>query len=199
MFPAIAVSENAEKYNEVLLNLSYSYVAGLVFFLVNDGIPSLVRKLRANKHIGPYLEDIQIKFNYMVSIALFFETQNIPTNKKIFVEVLQKNKIKTKKQSQTMFIFSNEINNSILSVKKDINTIESMLVNCYISSDKAMLLSEIRAFVNKTETPISLPELKQLSVISKEIDSHYWFPIKHSFRILSPAEASLIENTNIYE
>ena len=35
----LGFSSNAEKINEVFYNLSYSYLAGLIFYLVNDWVP----------------------------------------------------------------------------------------------------------------------------------------------------------------
>ena len=73
-----------------------------------------------------------------------------------------------------------------------------MLVSCYLSSDTALLLSEIRSCINSIERERNIISRNQiidkLTNISIKIDNHFWFPKKHTFRSLTAAEASTIEN-----
>ena len=45
--PVFGYSDHATEINEMISNLSYSYLAGLIFYLFNNGVPTLVRLLRA--------------------------------------------------------------------------------------------------------------------------------------------------------
>lgn len=45
--PIFGHAERANEINEMMANLSYSYLAGLIFYLFNDGAPRFIRKIRA--------------------------------------------------------------------------------------------------------------------------------------------------------
>lgn len=197
VFPAICSIDNNVQVNEVLLNLSYSYLAGLVFYLINDGVPSLIKRMRANRHIGKYLCELQSQLNYISSLCSFITTQNFDTEKVLFVEVSSKKNFKRiaeQKQIKTDI----DIDKTIANVVCNLQTIESMLVSCYLSSDTALLLSEIRSCINSIERERNKITRKQivdrLANISIKVDNHFWFPEKYTFRTLTAAEASTIEN-----
>lgn len=197
VFPEICSIDNHVKVNEVLLNLSYSYLAGLFFYLINDGVPSLIRRMRANRHIGKYLCEIQSQLDYISSLCCFIKTQKIDTDKVLYVEVSSKKHFKRvveKKQIKTDI----DIDKTIANVACNLQTIESMLVSCYISSETGLLLSEIRSCINSIERERNKIKRNQiidkLTNISIKVDNHFWFPEKHTFRTLTAAEASTIEN-----
>lgn len=197
VLPAIYSIDNHVQVNEILLNLSYSYLAGLVFYLINDGVPSLIKKMRANRHIGKYLCELQSQLNYISSLCCFINTQKFETDKVLYVEVSSEKNFKRiveQKQIKTDI----EIDKTIANVVCNLQTIESMLVSCYLSSDTALLLSEIRSCINSIERERNIISRNQiidkLTNISIKIDNHLWFPKKHTFRTLTAAEASTIEN-----
>ena len=197
VFPAICSIDNHVKVNEVLLNLSYSYLAGLVFYLINDGVPSLIKRMRANRHIGKYLCEIQSQLNYISSLCCFIKTQKNDTNKILYVEVSSKKNFK-RIVGQRKIKTDIEIDKTIANVVCNLQTIESMLVSCYLSSDTALLLSEISSCINSIERERCINKSNQiidrLINISIKVDNHFWFPEKHAFRTLTAAEASTIEN-----
>ena len=45
--PVLGHADRANEINEMMANLSYSYLAGLIFYLFNDGAPRFIRKIRA--------------------------------------------------------------------------------------------------------------------------------------------------------
>jgi len=71
-FWKIAGSENATQINQVLINLSYSYIAGLIFYLLVSYFPSQIRKDK----IRPVIEkkfiaiSIQIESNIQAFNAI---------------------------------------------------------------------------------------------------------------------------------
>ena len=195
--PALGRIDNYDKVNEVLLNLSYSYLAGLVFYLINDGIPSLIRRVRANKHIGKYVCEIQSQLNYITTLCDYIKSKSVNAENVLYIEVSSKKKWTTKKDKKSIHIDS-EINDAIIRIDCNLETIETMLVSCYLSSETSLLLSEIRTCFNcidnnKGKSDVKIDRLKSLS---KKVDSHFWFPEKHAFRVLTPAEASTIENSH---
>lgn len=198
ILPAIGSIENYEEVNEVLLNLSYSYLAGLVFYLINDGIPSIIRRIRANRHIGKELREVQSQLNYITSLYNYIQTQNINIDNVIYVEVIIK-RIKTSKEQKTIKI-DIDIDNAIAEIRCHLETIESMLISCYLSSDTSMLLSELRQCLNYIENHKNnitrRAKIDILSRLSMKADNYYWFPEVHKFRTLTSAEASYIENRN---
>ena len=58
---AIGTINNADAVNEVLVNLSYSYLAALLFFLLTDSIPYLLNRFRLKSVINNMYKDIQAK------------------------------------------------------------------------------------------------------------------------------------------
>ena len=110
------------------------------------------------------------------------------SSKKHFKRVVEKKQIKT----------DIDIDKTIANVACNLQTIESMLVSCYISSETGLLLSEIRSCINSIERERNKIKRNQiidkLTNISIKVDNHFWFPEKHTFRTLTAAEASTIEN-----
>ena len=197
VFPAIYSIDNHLKVNEVLLNLSYSYLAGLGFYLINDGVPSMIKRMRANRHIGKNLCELQSQLNYFSSLYSFIKPQQIDTDNKLFVEVSSKKNFKSVVKRKQIDV-DTEVEKTIANVVYNLQTIESMLVSCYLSSDTALLLSEIRScinFIEREKDKITINQIfGKLSNISMKVDNHFWFPEKHTFRVLTAAEASSIEN-----
>lgn len=65
--PIFGEAKNADQINEVLVNLSYSYMAGLVFYLLNDYIPTKIRERKALKLISRKLVDIYMKMDWIIA------------------------------------------------------------------------------------------------------------------------------------
>ena len=199
IFPAIGFIDNYIKVNEVLLNLSYSYLAGLVFYLINDGMPSLIKRIRANRLIGKHLCKLQSQLNYISSLNSFIHTQKLDSENKLYVEVSAHKNFKRFVDWKQINI-DIEIDNTIANISCNLQAIESMLVSCYLSSDTVLLLSEIRACINFIEggkDKIKNGEIiDRLRNISRKADNHFWPPETHKFRILTIAEASSVENSN---
>lgn len=68
-FPAIfGNSPNYIQINEVIVNLSYSYMAALIFYILNDFIPNYTRKQKALRLIAPRLLNIYMKMDWILAI-----------------------------------------------------------------------------------------------------------------------------------
>ena len=59
---AIGAINNADVVNEVLVNLSYSYLAALLFYLLTDRIPFLLNRFQLKPVINNLFKDIQTKY-----------------------------------------------------------------------------------------------------------------------------------------
>lgn len=70
IIPAIfGNAKNYQQINEVIVNLSYSYLAGLIFYLLNDGIPSYFRRKKAMFLVAPKLLSLYSKLNWILAIT----------------------------------------------------------------------------------------------------------------------------------
>jgi len=58
----IGAINNADDVNEVLVNLSYSYLAALLFYLLTDRIPFLLNRFQLKPVINNLFKDIQTKY-----------------------------------------------------------------------------------------------------------------------------------------
>ncbi len=88
--------ENAEKINQILINLSYSYFAGLFFFLLVTQLPYIYKKAKFKPTINEKIKNL----NYQIFACIqTFETEEIPLNinitKEELSEILNKNGIYT--------------------------------------------------------------------------------------------------------
>lgn len=192
--PSIASHERYDKINEVLLNLSYSYLAGMVFYIINDGIPTLIKRTRANRHVGQYLRNIQQQLNYVTNLYMYAETKGYPVQNKIYVEVTCR-RLFSSMSSKKALTIQEESCKVLRYMQEDLSTIETMLVTCYISSETSLLLSEIRSFLSGSADILSKEKIQLAKSLSNKVDSVYWFPTTYSFRPLTNADASLIENS----
>lgn len=71
----LGYSSNAEKINEVFYNLSYSYLAGLIFYLVNDWVPRHFREINARRSLSFEIKQLKSSLDEIHRIVLFI-TQN---------------------------------------------------------------------------------------------------------------------------
>lgn len=67
--PLFGYDKNYQQINEVIVNLSYSYLAGLIFYLLNDGIPSYFRQKKAMDLIAPKLLSLYSKLDWIVAVT----------------------------------------------------------------------------------------------------------------------------------
>lgn len=65
--PIFGSAENADNKNDVLVNLSYSYMAGLLFYLLNDYLPTKHRQQRALKLVSSKLVDLYMKMDWVIA------------------------------------------------------------------------------------------------------------------------------------
>lgn len=75
----LGYSQNAEKVNEVFYNLSYSYLAGLIFYLINDWVPRKIRETRAKKSLSSEINSMKSLLDdvYRLIIYLKQEESNV--------------------------------------------------------------------------------------------------------------------------
>ena len=62
----IGVVENADRINHVLLNLSYSYLAGCIFYLLVTALPEFIRTRKAKDMLGSKYESIRKQVMYSI-------------------------------------------------------------------------------------------------------------------------------------
>lgn len=62
----IGVSDNADKINQVLLNLSYSYLAGCIFYLLVTFLPERFRKRKTQSIVSNKYELIKKQVEFSV-------------------------------------------------------------------------------------------------------------------------------------
>lgn len=67
-FPLIGECENAERVNVVLLNLSYSFLASVMFFLMMDVLPRWRNERKAEKVFQSQLKDVMRFMNHVIRL-----------------------------------------------------------------------------------------------------------------------------------
>ena len=67
----LGYSSNAEKINEVFYNLSYSYLAGLIFYLVNDWVPRHFREINARRSLSFEINQLKSSLDEIHRIIIF--------------------------------------------------------------------------------------------------------------------------------
>lgn len=91
-FWTIGSFENAEKINQVLINLSYSYFAGLFFFLLVTQLPYIYKKEKFKPVINEKIKNLNTQIFACVQT---FETveiaQNINITKVELAQIINKN------------------------------------------------------------------------------------------------------------
>ena len=61
---------------EVLLNLSYSYLAGLIFYILNSYVPKMLSTTQAGEVLKPYLADISIYISHLYAMASLLDKES---------------------------------------------------------------------------------------------------------------------------
>jgi len=91
-FWTIGSFENAEKVNQVLINLSYSYFAGLFFFLLVTQLPYIYKKEKFKPVINEKVKNLNSRiFTYVQTFERVKITQNINITKDELSEIINKN------------------------------------------------------------------------------------------------------------
>ncbi len=67
--PLFGYAKNYQQINEVIVNLSYSYLAGLIFYILNDGIPSYFRKKKAMSLIASKLQSLYSNLDWILAVT----------------------------------------------------------------------------------------------------------------------------------
>ena len=90
IFPTIGTCEKADNYNIVLLNLSYSYIAGLIFYALVSELPYRIQKTKLKPIIDSKISDLSTQIECCVKT--FREEETIQTITKQHLEELVQNK-----------------------------------------------------------------------------------------------------------
>lgn len=61
-FWTLGSANNYQKINQVLINLSYSYIAGLIFYLLTSYFPDVIKRNRIKEPIRNKIRNINIRF-----------------------------------------------------------------------------------------------------------------------------------------
>ncbi len=148
LFPKIGCSSNSENINQVSLNLSYSYVAGLIFYFFISYIPINLLKRKLRPTLKSKFEDLS---NQVCSYIQTFENIDI----EIDVKTINFNFIKSVMESKSILdssyyskIMALKMNNLefINSTKESIfNLIDSALVyKEYLDAEEILHLEKIK-------------------------------------------------------
>ena len=86
-FWTIGSCENADRINQVLLNLSYSYIAGWIFYLLVTYFPEMQRKITLRPAIQLKIEDLRKQINACIQTFAKNESGLIKVNKGRCVEM----------------------------------------------------------------------------------------------------------------
>lgn len=86
--------------HDVLLNLSYSFIAAIIFYVLNEYLPKISHRQKAMKVLHPYLVELYLNADVLIAIEKFrcgcikenqdlvpsdFKTMMLNNNNKIFV------------------------------------------------------------------------------------------------------------------
>ena len=131
-FWSIPVKYNPENINRVLLNLSYSYLAGYLFYLLVTEIPYWQRKRRFRKTISHKYDDIRLQIESNIQA---FDTIKYYHLNKITRNELRKIVTKRDLTDNTFYANECEITQSILDFtnrsKEKVEEIAYELLNVY--------------------------------------------------------------------
>lgn len=72
----LGFTPNADTINEVFHNLSYSYLAGLVFYLINDWVPRQIREYNSRKALSSDIDHLKSILDEMHRIIVSVERKN---------------------------------------------------------------------------------------------------------------------------
>ena len=143
----IGISDNYEKINNVALNLSYSYIAGLIFYFFISYLPYIQKKKKLNPAINSkieYLNDL-IK-SFIQTFELQEKNINLKTTQNNYIEelIINRSLIDSSYYSKmgrnmTNLDFINGHKVNIQNLITDIITYKE-----YISSEQVLNLEQIR-------------------------------------------------------
>lgn len=193
LFKAIGTSANAESINEVLLNISYSYVAGVIFYLINNGIPDIFKRGSAEKLIEADLNAIQKELCFVDALISFIKKDGQSYGKSLFLKIFFRKGLR-KSIEKIQYTPKSDIDKSIISIKDSLYSIESMLVAGQLDYEKSYCLAQLRLFLNNIDKLTPEDKEHQISILSQSFARIFLFPYKVRLSILSDAEASEIEN-----
>lgn len=77
----LGVSSNADEINEVFYNLSYSYLAGVIFFLVNDWVPRQFREIKARHSLSKEIQQLKLSLDEIHRIVIFITHNKLKQSK----------------------------------------------------------------------------------------------------------------------
>ena len=76
-FCGIGSSENSENINQVLINLSYSYIAGLIFYLLTNSIPRYYTQQKMTPIVNTKIAEIYENIESCIQTFKKNETKNL--------------------------------------------------------------------------------------------------------------------------
>lgn len=77
----LGVSSNANEINEVFYNLSYSYLAGVIFYLVNDWVPRQFREIKARHSLSKEIKQLKLSLDEIHRIIIFITHNKLRQSK----------------------------------------------------------------------------------------------------------------------
>lgn len=160
-------SNLAENVNEVLLNLSYSYITGFLVFFLTVLLPHLNKQKKIKPAIDDKLRAIKDKLENSVKCIYPVEDRNNLSlskesfvNKFITTQIADKFKVRTRVTALDVTIFD-----YLNKERKDINGVISELIEYreYLSSNSLLFLESIRnsnyfSFLRVLENYSELPK-----------------------------------------
>lgn len=148
LLPKLGISKNSVNINQVSINLSYSYIAGLIFYFFISYLPYILNKQKLKATIDLKIDDITNQiFSYIQTFEkeeINIDMENINLNS---MKLLLKNKdiLESSYYSRIMAIRMNNLE-FINSTKSSIfNLIDSIIIyKEYLDSEQILSLEKIK-------------------------------------------------------
>ena len=146
IFPTLGYSEKANAINSVVLNLSYSFIAGWIFYLLVSYFPYKQRKSKLQKVIDEKFKNIHVKFiDCAKSMYPMTQWNNIHISKENLIKKMKNISI-TDMSSYSIAGINRTIIDHLIAQRTDIkNLIKEILeYKEYLNDEQLVIIEQIR-------------------------------------------------------
>lgn len=177
--PLIGTINRASRVNDVLLNLSYSYIAGLIFYILVSYLPYVAKKKKYRKIIGLKFKEIK---NQIESNIQAFENQK----KEYIINNISLDQLTVLVNSKNLLdnsFYGNEIgiSNPIFSLVSESRKVslqlskEVLLYRDYMSEEEVALIENVRssAFFRLLDIGTSLTPATKTLIVSPQYKTEF--------------------------
>lgn len=142
--------ENSDKINSILINLSYSFIAGLIFYILVTQMPYMIEKKRNDPVIASLVNNISKQVNISIET---YENKGISN----VIESISEDELSTLITSKSIFdpsfigqqIMANNNTTNLFIIKQTVEIIREEIkaileFKKYLSSEQQIILNKIR-------------------------------------------------------